>query len=209
MNTHFVIGLALVLAGVLWFGGAARTDDGDKAPPGFDPEAMKKMMEMQKKLASPGEHHKAMERFVGTWDVEIRIFAMPGEAPMVTKATAEYAWLMPGLWLSQRVKGTMMGEPYEGFGIDGFDNYKKNYVSCYVQSNTSAMVHTQGIVVDPAGKVQVSYGTIDEWMTGEHDKPIKTVTRIVDADHHVVEIHDLGIGESGAAVITFSYARRK
>jgi hypothetical protein len=36
-------------------------------------------------------------------------------------------------------------------------------------------------------------GTMDDPMTGERNKKVKYVTRLVDADNHVFEMHDLSI----------------
>jgi hypothetical protein len=65
------------------------------------------------------------------------------------------------------------------------------------------------VVVDPTGKVRVTYGTLDEYLTGEHDKAVKYVMRTLSPDSHVLEVWDLGIGENGAVVLHFTFTRRK
>ena len=46
----------------------------------------------------------------------------------------------------------------------------------------------------------IYYGTIDEYLTGEHDKMVKTVWRFPSADELVMEVHDLAIGATGTQV---------
>ena len=133
----------------------------------------------------------------------------PGMEAMASRATAEFSWLIPNLWMQQHIKGTMFGRPYQRFAVFGFDDYRKNHAVCWVDSGTTAMGQSNGVVVDPSRKIEVGYGTIDEFMTGEIGKPVMFVTRRIDADHHVLEIRDPGIGEDGAAVLTYSYTRRK
>ena len=52
-------------------------------------------------------------------------------------------------------------------------------------------------------------GTMDEWMTDEHDKPVMYRYNIIDHDHFDLEIHDLGIVPGETAVITMVFKRLK
>ena len=174
-----------------------------------DQDAMMAMMQDAMKAASSlGEHHEALATFVGDWDVEIAL-VMPGMPAQTSAGTATYSWLIPGRWLGQHVTGTMMGMPYQGFSIHGFDGYAKNHVVASMNSMDTALIVARGVVVDPTGKTTAAYGTLDEYTTGELGKPIKVVTKVKDADHHVIEVWDLGIGESGAKVLEFRYKRKK
>ena len=71
-------------------------------------------------------------------------------------------------------------------------HYKKKYTSCWVDSASTSMLTSEGLP-DRTGKVLAFFGTMDEWLTGEHDKPVKYVFRVINDDQHVFEIHDLGI----------------
>ena len=51
---------------------------------------------------------------------------------------------------------------------------------------------------------------MDEWLTGEHDKAVKYVFRIINDDKHVFEVHDLGIvdgDKENTKVIEITYTR--
>lgn len=50
---------------------------------------------------------------------------------------------------------------------------------------------------------------MDEYLTGEHDKITKQVTRIVDADTFVFEMHDLHIVPGETKVFEITYRRKK
>ena len=172
------------------------------------PDAMAEMMKKMKAVTSPNERHKELERFLGTWDVEAKM-VMPGMPPQASKCTAEIKWLIPGRWLGEELKGTLMGSPYHSFWIHGYDVYAKNYVTCGVNNMDTSMITLKGTVVDPTNKMVVQYGKLDEYTTGELNKPIKSVMKIVDKDHHTLEVYDLGIGEHGAVVLEFNYSRKK
>jgi hypothetical protein len=174
-------------------------------PAAPDADAMKKWAE----AAKLGKHHKDLEYYLGTWDGAIELL-MPGMPAMPPeKVVATGAWAIEGRWMSWRVKGTMMGMPFEGFGVNGFDNVKKAHVSSWVSNLDTALTHATGPVVDPAGKIVSMYGTIDEYTTGELDKPVRVTTKRISQDQFVYEIADLGIGETGAVVLRQTFTRRK
>ena len=175
------------------------------------PTDMTEMMEEMKKrmaeVATPGEHHEALARFLGDWEVELKL-VMPGVPEQSWPATAKYEWLIEDRWMSQRIVGTLMDAPYESFSILGFDNYAKNHVVATVSSSDTSMIVARGLVTDPTGKTNATYGTLDEYTTNELNKPFKAVTRVVSENEHVLEIWDLGIGDAGAKVLEFVYTGR-
>jgi hypothetical protein len=61
---------------------------------------------------------------------------------------------------------------------------------------------------DPAKKEITFTGTMDDFITGERNKPVKYVMRIVDNDSHILEIHDLALGEK-SKVGEMMYTRKK
>lgn len=174
-------------------------------PPPNDP-TVQAAMEREQAATRVGKHHEALRYFLGRWDVEMRL-VMPTGAAAPTSGTATYEWLIDGRWLSLRIVGTLLGQPYEAVSILGFDTYAQSHVVVTVSSLDTAMNLARGPVVDPEGKVTSVYGTLDEYTTGELRKPFRVTTRIVDDDHHTIEVWDLGIGERGAQVLEFNFTR--
>ena len=192
--------LAIVIAASFLVGDAALSQGQEHDP--------QKMMAKMKEAMNLTEHHRAMKDLIGQYDVTIEV-KMPGVP--VARGTAEIKWLMPGRWacISMKVPGFMGQGDYEAFVIMGYDKIKKKYVSAVVNSMSPGMITMEGVVVDPTGKVRVQYGTLDEYLTGEHDKQIKLVTRQIDKDTFINEVWDLGIGETGKAVFVETFTRRK
>lgn len=170
--------------------------------------SMDEMMARMTEAAAIGPHHKALARYLGTWNVEIAL-VMPGAPVQKSQGRAEYAWAIEGRWLSQRITGEFMGRPYAGFALMGFDNSARNHVAVAVSSMDTAMIMTRGLVVDPTHKVRTLYGRLDEYTAGELHKPLKVVLRDVGETRHVMEIWDLGIGEAGAKVLEYTFTRPK
>ncbi len=166
-----------------------------------------KAMELMAKYTTPGENHKRLAKQLGEWDVTLELRS-PGMAPMKGTGTAKTEWLIEGRFLHETLKGNFGPIPYEAHLILGWDNYKKKHVGCVVNNVSTGLHHFEGGVVDPTHKVQVVWHTLDEYLTGEHDKIVKVVTKQQDEDHFTVEIFDMSIGENGKVLIRFTYARK-
>jgi len=170
-------------------------------------EEMKKMMARVKEITSPGPHHKALNRFIGTWNVESRM-TMGGQTSAPEKSVSETTWRMDCRWLSSEMRGTMMGHTFHGFSILGYDNFKQSYVMTMISNMDTAMLRAEGDMT-PDGKALIMYGTLDEYLTGEHDKMVKYVWRFINDDKVILELHDLPIGEKNTKVMEFTYARKE
>jgi hypothetical protein len=191
-------------------GGQAAKQSGQppKPAPGAQPPGITEMqaaMEKARRFTQPGANHKTLERFVGKWTTETRIF-MAGKATPAEKGTAEFSWLMPGRWLKHESNGSIMGQPMKTFMMMGYDNFKQSFVSSQVSNLDTAMIYAEGDM-DPGGKALLLYGTLDEYTTGEHDKMVRYIWRFPAADRLVLEVHDLPIGENNTKVIEVTYSR--
>jgi hypothetical protein len=164
------------------------------------------MMKLMAKYAAPGQHHAELGAMVGTWDVA---FKMMGGAPVT--GTAETTWWLKDRFITTRISlpKALMGKDLELVSVLGWDNYKNKWVGTHASNMGTNLIHHEGVVVDPTGKVMVTYGTLDEYLTGEHDKAVKYVTRMLSADSHVLEVWDLAIGENGGIVMQLTLTRRK
>jgi len=166
-----------------------------------------KMMELWQEYSTPGKQHEALGKLVGEWDYEVAT-VMPGmEAKDGGASTCR--WLIPDLWVGCESKGTFMGQPHMTFNLFGYDKFKKNIVQAWVDSSSTALNTATGVIVDPTGKVQTTYGTLDEFLTGEHDKPLRVVRTWITDDKYTMDVWDLGIGELGQVVLKFTFTRKK
>lgn len=177
------------------------------APAAPSPEQvdMAEMMRKAKQFTQPGEAHKLLGRFIGNWTTETR-FTMPGLTRPPEKGSSSCSWLFEQRWVRCEFKGTMMGMPMKTFTLLGYDNFKMSYRVMTVQDMDTAMNTSEGDL-DPSGKALLTYGTIDEYLTGEHDKMVKYVWRFLSEDKLVLEVYDLPIGENNNKVFEIAYTR--
>ena len=178
-----------------------------EAPSTQDPQDVQGQMQKAAKFTQPGKHHKVLERFLGKWETTSS-FVMGGRKMGNEKGTAEFSWLIEGRWLQSRMDGKIMGMPLQAHTWLGYDNFKQSFVSTRVSSMDTAMTHAEGDLTQD-GKALITYGTLDEYLTGEHDKMVKYVWRFVSDDEMALEVHDLPIGEENTEVLHVAYKRAK
>ncbi|HVF88705.1 MAG TPA: DUF1579 domain-containing protein [Blastocatellia bacterium] len=199
----------IAMAGVLLFPAelafAQEKSKGDEKAPAMSQEMMKRWMD----AATPGEGHKLLDQFVGKWEVSTRMWIEgPGKPPAETKATVEGKWIMDGRYVQEDSTSQVMGMPHKSIGITGYDNIKKKYVMSYID-NMGTSIYTAEGTLDESGKVMTLFGKFDEPMTGERDKIIKFVTRLVGPDKHIFEIYDLVGTPDEFKSLEMTYARKR
>ncbi len=175
--------------------------------PDMSPEDMAAMQEYMK-LTQPGEPHKLLKSYVGTWDTVTKIWmGGPGSEPMTSTGSSVFTSVLGSRWIKEEHTGTMMGMPYEGVGMMGYDNYKNLYVSTWFSNMGTEMLQMSG-ARNPKTGVVTMYGTMDEPQIGVHGRTVKYVMTPQDADHYTFSIIDLHAGDD-YKVIELSYSRRK
>ena len=187
-----------------------RTGAQDKAKSDPKPSAAEaqEMMKKWMEAAKPGENHKFLEQMVGKWDTVTRLWTGGAEQPpSESKGTTEAKWIMDGRFVLEEATGQMMGMPYHSTTISGYDNFKKKYVFSYVSNIETAMYTGEGRL-DFSKQVLTAFGSMDEPMTGEVNKPIKYVTRIINKDKHVFEIYDAVGSPNEFKAVEIVYTRK-
>ena len=164
-------------------------------------------MKRWKDACTPGAAHKDLARFLGSWDTETVILGM-GPEPTTTKGTAEWKWLFEGRWIQMTSSGELMGRPYHNQMIMGYDNFRQKYTTAGVDDLQTTLTTSEGNF-DQSRQALITYGKIDEPMTGEIEKTFKSVWRFDGPDKFTHEVHDLAIGETNTKVFEVVYTRHK
>lgn len=167
----------------------------------------KAMMEAWAKFSTPGAEHKQMAASVGTWDTSVKSWMDPGKPPMESKGTAENRLILGGRFLEQRFTGTMMDQPFEGLGYTGYDNYKKKYVTTWMDSMGTGILTGLG-TGDPSGKTITFTGEMDDPMQGK-TMPYKNMITVIDNDTQHFEMWCPGPDGKMAKMMEIHYMRKK
>ena len=162
-----------------------------------DPAGMMKKMEEH---ATPGMRHALLGHLIGKWKTEMSVMGGPP-----TAGTAEFRWILGKRYVQQTFHGTMMGKEYEGMSLFGYDNYKKKFTGTWIDTLSTTKNDGEGLL-DRTGRIITWYGTMDEYLTGEHDKPVRYVLDLTKDDELRFEVHDLVLGDN-SKVIDIHYSR--
>lgn len=158
----------------------------DRAPQTMSAEDAA-MMEAWTKFATPGPGHAAIEPLVGAWKVESTGWMAPDAPPQKGTGTSEHEWVLGGRCLRQTFHGEANGQPFEGIGYTGYDNFKKKYVGAWIDTMGTGIMISSG-EADATGKAFTFEAEIDDVMTGKPMK-MREVIRIESADRDVMEMY--------------------
>jgi len=185
----------------------ARWSKAEEGKPGAPSEAdQKAMMDAWMKYATPGEMHKKMAAMEGSWTVKVSQWMAPGTAPAESTGSAEFKMILGGRYLSQSFTGTMMGQPFNGFGVSGYDNAKKVSQSVWMDTVGTGILVMTGTWSEDGTLTET--GTMDDFMTG---KPMtfKGVTHMTDNDHMHFEMWNSAPDGKMFKSLDIAYARKK
>ncbi len=160
--------------------GSAKSD-ADKA------EKMKKM----EAAGTPGAAHKSLEAFVGEWKAEVKCWSEPGGEPNVSKGTSKASWTLNGHFLEEEFHGEMMGKPFSGLTLMGYDNIKQTFNTVWVSDMQTAIFTSEG-KGENGNKVITLTGKSNCPATGRKDIAVKTVFRVISPDKHIFEMFNDG-----------------
>jgi hypothetical protein len=214
-QVRFVLGGVVLIAAVLILSSQVMSQEKPEAP--SPPKAgaqspaeqgMDDMMAQWRELSAKGPEHKKFEKMVGTWDTESRMWMFPGAQPMVSKGMAVFRLLFDGRYVEQKYKCSMGDEQFEGLGIEGYDNFKKKYVSVWMDNSSTGICMSLG-TFDESGKVCTYYGKMDDPLTGQKDKVVKSVAREISDDEVVYEMYDKTPDGKEFKTMEITYTRKK
>ncbi len=138
---------------------------------------MQAMMDVYQKLGTPGASHKMLANLAGSWATKTRGWMEADKPPMEGTGTCEQKMILGGRYLQQEYTGEMMGSPFTGINLIGYDNHSKKYVSIWIDSMSTGIYYFEGTAsVD--GKTIMQESSYDDPVRGP--AVWLSVTRIVD-----------------------------
>lgn len=145
-----------------------------------------KAMEAYMKAGAVTAEHKALEYFTGRWKVESKMWTAPGAPPTESVNTNEGRMILGGRYALLDYKGEMMGQPFEGLQISGYDNLAKAYTTFWIDNSSTSFYLLKG-TYDAAKKTYTFTGRWADPLGG--DTPVRMVVRIVSPDVYESETY--------------------
>jgi hypothetical protein len=176
------------------------------APPKMTAE-QQAMMEKMTKAATPGPQHEMLKKMAGEWNAKVTSQMDPSQPAQVEQSTSTFTMLMDGRYCQEVTSGQMMGQPFSGMGLTGYDNVLGKYVSTWVDNFGTGLMTSVG-TPDASGKVITWIGTMSDPVTGKPTKE-RMVTTIKDDDHHTFEMYGTPPGgKKEMKMMTIEYSRK-
>lgn len=191
MKTLVVSVLSLLGGLGIGFGAQDKPQDkpqDKKAPPA---EAMR--------MPQPEPQHKMLQACCGSWDAVVHMGGDQSKGTMTTRSVGAF-------YTTDEYSGTMMGMPFVGHGLNGYDPVKKKFFSVWADSFSPSPTFFWGDYDDKTKTLKL----VGE-MIGQDGKPAKTTSTTVlkDADHSVFTLSGPGPDGKEGEMIKIEYTRKK
>ncbi|WHZ16056.1 MAG: hypothetical protein OJF52_002904 [Nitrospira sp.] len=174
-----------------------------KAEKQMDQQAM---MELWKKLATPGEPHKLFAGLAGSWTTQTKEWMEPGKPPTESTGTADMKMLLDGRFLYQEYNAQMMGQPFSGIGIDAYDNMTKKYVTAWMDTMGTGIFIMEG-TASADGKTITLKGSHPE--PGGGKMTHRAVWKLVDANTQTFEMYGTHGQGKEMKMMEITYTRKQ
>jgi hypothetical protein len=112
---------------------------------------------------------------------------------------------MKGRFLEEEFVGEIMGQPFHGRSLLGYDNVKQTFNSIWISDMQTSMFVTEGRG-ELGNKVITLVGRSSCPGTGRTDIPTKVVFRVLSPNRHTFEMFDDSLGLN-AKTMEITYTR--
>jgi hypothetical protein len=162
-------------------------------------------MDVYCKASAPGAAHELLAKMAGSWTTHTKSWMEPGKPPMESSGTSEQKMLFDGRYLQQEFFGDMMGTPFAGFGLCGYDNQKERYVSTWIDSMSTGIFYFEGSG-DMENRTITQTCCYEDPVRGP--MKLRSVTRIVDDKTHMFEMYGTDNSDIEQKMMEITYTRK-
>ena len=167
---------------------------------------MQAMMDLYKKLGTPGVPHKLLASTAGSWIAKVKSWMEPSKPPMESTGVCERKMLLGGRYLQEEFKGDMMGSAFNGIGATGYDNNTKKYVSTWMDSMSTGILFFEG-TASADGKTITQKSRYNDPVKGPAEW--RSVTTIVDDNTVVFEMYSTDKTGKEEKMMEIIYTRKR
>jgi len=155
---------------------------------------------------TPGPMHKWLASFTGTWEADVISYMDPTK-PDTSKLIQTYSMILNGLYQEAKLTGSMMGMPFEGRSINGFDNARKKFQTTWMDSFSSGFTYMTGDYDSISNTLNLK-GTQSNPSTGK-DMGIREVMKIIDENTYTLVMYGDAPGGKEIKYMEGTFKRKK
>jgi hypothetical protein len=137
--------------------------------------------------ATPGDAHKAMAKADGNWTGQVTMWASMDAPPVTSTSTMVNKMIMDGRYQYSTFKGNFMGMPFEGMAVTAYDNYKKKYLSTWIDNMGTGIMNMEGTKDDASNTITYTGKMVHPANGKECD--MKEVFKIIDDNNQLMEMY--------------------
>ena len=154
---------------------------------------------------TPGWAHELLASHAGEWKSVTTYWMDPSAPPQTMEGTSKNEMIMGGRYLKSTHSGEMMGMPFEGMSIEGYDNAKNEFTSVWVDNFGTGTSISTGKYDKETNSI-IYMGTVYEPMQGK-DVTVKEIIKYIDKDHHTIEMYTVD-GEQETKTMQIEFTRK-
>ncbi|HEX7846067.1 MAG TPA: DUF1579 domain-containing protein [Chitinophagaceae bacterium] len=146
------------------------------------------MWAKMQEYGKPGPMHQMLASWSGTWTGETTMWDYEGAPAQKSTGTAVNEMILGGKYQRTKHSGTMMGMPFEGLSMTGYDNATKQFTSTWMDNwNTGIMTMTGSW--DEASKTLTMSGTYPDIFRPGKECKMREVFKVIDDNNQVIEMY--------------------
>jgi hypothetical protein len=149
-------------------------------------------MKAWQEYMTPGDQHKVLASMDGEWDGDVTTWHAPNTEGSVSKSTTANKMIMGGRYQISNHTGNMMGMPFEGMSITGFDNAKKKFIATWIDNVGTGIMVLEGGWNAATKTMTLTGKAVDPSAGNAKEMAVRQTFRIVDANTHLMEMFGPG-----------------
>lgn len=151
------------------------------------------MMQAWQAAATPGPAHQALAALAGNWKATTTMWMAPGAPPAVSQGKVKRTALLGGRVLQDEFESEVMGQPFTGIGLTGYDNVTGKVWSTWTDTMSTGVMVSYG-TRDAATGVTTMQGEMSDPMTkGPH--AVRMTSKAEGPDKEVFTMYDTKDGK--------------
>jgi hypothetical protein len=179
---------ALVFSFLIYFGNAQETDPWTN-------------------YMMPAEVHKNLEKYTGQFEMQITMWMMEGEVPVVIKVNSKNKMILGGRFLEMTQTGDMMGIPYHAISTLGYNNADKNYSLTTITNMGTGTLYVTGQYDHTSNSIQLR-GILSNPVNDQMIE-VRQVLLFMNDDQMMIENFDQEEGSEERKTIEYKFTRIK
>lgn len=165
------------------------------------------MMKNWQDYMTPGDMHKMMAKWDGTWNGEVTMWMQPGAPEQKSTSTAVNKMIMNGLYQQSTHTGDMMGMPFNGMSTVGYDNHRKEFVSTWIDNMGSGIMVLKGPWDEATKTITLTGKMVDAGTKGETN--VRETFKIIDDNNQEMTMYVTMPGGKEFNTMNIKYTRKK